>query len=50
MNTNLSKATHIAFKAAERGHGRFMPETQDSLGGSEYRWKYPLTLSVRLAI
>lgn len=45
VNTNLSKATHIAFKARGTGTWTFYVQTQDSLGGSRYRWKYPLTLS-----
>lgn len=45
VNTNLSKASHVSFKARGTGNWVLYVQTQDSLGGEKLRWMYPLVLS-----
>ncbi|MFA6836044.1 MAG: hypothetical protein WCR04_06530 [Fibrobacteraceae bacterium] len=45
VNTNLSKATHISFKARGTGDWVLYVQTQDSLGLQNLRWIHPLAVS-----
>lgn len=49
VNTNLSKATYIRFKARGSGTWNVYVQTQDSLGGNKLRWMHPLTVSSQWA-
>lgn len=45
VNTNLSKATHVAFKARGTGSWLIYVQTQDSVGEQRLRWRHPLVLT-----
>lgn len=45
VNTNLSKATHVSFKARGTGSWLIYVQTQDSVGEQRLRWRHPLVLT-----
>jgi len=45
VNTNLSKASHVSFKARGTGNWVLYVQPQDSLGSQSLRWTHPLVLS-----